>query len=263
MTDILDLINTGTGLETDKVTVHSFSKQQDENHSSPKTNYATNTLDKDNGTVWAADDDAVLSGDYKGDGEYIIYDLGSVESLKMIQFTTTDKSDAFGFQIWTSTTSTSASDFSKVLPVSEDLLLTETGTTDFNQYQLETEARYVKLIGFGRFNSDGNTRKSVWSAVGEIELYGASNLSVNDTSLQNKILLYPNPVKDVLFIQITNQKIKEIQIYSIEGRKIMEKSFFNTKPIEELNVSSLKSGFYIVNINNGQKSFLRKIIISD
>ena len=93
-----------------------------------KFNYAKNTLDKDNDTVWAADDDAIVAGDYKGDGEYIIYDLSSIHTIDFIQFSTTNKSDAFGFQIWVSTTGTDASDFSMVLPTSGDL------TINSNQY---------------------------------------------------------------------------------------------------------------------------------
>ena len=63
--------------------VDSFSKE--EVNGSTKFNYAKNTLDKDNGTVWAADDGAVLAGDYKGDGEYIIYDLGGIRKEEMIR----------------------------------------------------------------------------------------------------------------------------------------------------------------------------------
>ena len=170
LTELYNLINTGTGLDTDKVTVDSFSKE--EVNGSTKFNYAKNTLDKDNGTVWAADDGAVLAGDYKGDGEYIIYDLGDTYDLDLIQFSTTNKSDPFGYQILVSTTGTNSGDFSMILPVSGELLLTATSTTDFNQYEVNSTARYIKLIGYGRFNSDGDTRKSAWNAIGEIEFYG-------------------------------------------------------------------------------------------
>lgn len=107
LTDLYDLINTGEA--SDPVTINSFSKEEVDEIT--KFNYAANTLDKDNSTVWAADDGAILSGDYKGDGEYIIYDLGSDHNLDLVQFSTTNKSDAFGFQVWVSTTGTEVSDF--------------------------------------------------------------------------------------------------------------------------------------------------------
>ena len=259
--DTFNLINTGTGLSTDKVKVHSFSKEEVGNG---KTNYAKNTLDKNNSTVWAADDGSVLSGDYKGDGEYIIYDLGGNENLGLLRFTTTNKSDAFGFQVWVSTSGTTASDFTKILPTSADLLLTATSTTDFNQYVLSTavNARYIKLIGFGRFNSTGDTRKSVWSAVGEIEFYSPKNLSTNNDILKNKISLYPIPVKDMLNIKSFDSTLKAIKIYSIEGKKIIEKKLTNLDSEFSVDVSSLKNGVYMVNLFDGVSFINKKIIIS-
>lgn len=260
LTDIYELINTGTGLDTDEVTIHSFSKE--EVNGTTKLNYAKNTLDKDNNTVWAADDGSVLANDYKGDGEYIIYDLGDSHNLKLIQFTTTNKSDAFGYQFWISTTGTDNSDFTKILPASDDLLLTETGTTDFNQYQLDTEARYVKLIGFGRFNSAGDSRKSVWSAVGEIEFYGASTLSISNSNFADKIVLYPNPVKNVLYIKNLDDSIHQISVYSLSGRKLIEKDITNSVSEISLSLSTLSKGMYLVKLNSKNNSISKIIVVS-
>lgn len=258
LTDIYDLINTGV-LGEDPVTVHSFSKEEVDG--STKFNYAANTLDKDNNSVWAADDGAVLSGDYKGDGEFIIYDLGSIHNLDLIQFSTTNKSDAFGFQVWVSTSGTGPSDFSMVLPSAGDLLLTATGTTDFNQYEVTANARYVKLIGYGRFNSAGNNRVSVWSAIGEIEFYGSISLSVDETDLQNSIVLYPMPVENILHIKNLNNLVNKIQVYSLEGRKIMEKAINSTSI--ELDTSLISNGTYIINFSNGNNiNISKKLVVS-
>ncbi|KAA5824096.1 T9SS type A sorting domain-containing protein [Algibacter amylolyticus] len=262
LTDLYDLINTGTGSVGDKVTVHSFSKEQGPNHPSPKTNYAANTLDKDNGSVWAADDGAVLPDDYKGVGEYIIYDLSTIHSLDLIQFTTTNKSDSFGYQIWVSTTGTEDADFSMILPTSGDLLLTATGTTDFNTYEVDTEAQYIKLIGFGRFNSTGDTRKSQWNAIGEIEFYGSESLSVNDNQMSN-LNIYPNPAKNSISIEHLNATITSLSIYNIQGRKVLEQPLKNSDSKIEINISSLVNGLYLLTIkdeNGAQAS--RKIVVS-
>lgn len=262
LTDSYSLINTGTGLSTDKVTVHSFSK---DNASKSPPELAIHSIDKNLDTEWAAEDGGVISGDYKGDGEYVIYDLGSEEHLNLIQFNTTNKGDAFGVQIWVSTTGTETSDFSKVLPTSGDLLLTATSTTDFNQYQVDVDARYVKLIGFGRFNSDGNSRKSAWTAITEIEFYGPSSLSVNDlTSAKDLgIEIYPNPVKgQKLFIKRTSNDFNSVHVYSLIGQKVLDVQLHNND-IEEINVSSLKSGIYFVKISNGKQKAIKKIIVTE
>lgn len=260
LTDLYDLINIGTGLSSDKVTVHSFSKE--EVNGTDKFNYAKNTLDKDNGTVWAADDGAIVEGDYKGDGEYIIYDFSSIHAIDLIQFSTTNKSDAFGFQIWVSTTGTDDSDFSMVLPTSGDLLLTATNTTDFNQYEVNTvEARYLKLIGYGRFNSDGDTRKSVWSAVGEIEFYGSGIVSVDENELANKTVIYPVPTSDLLHLKNING-VNLISIYSLDGAKIMDKKITGSESEVNLNVSSMPTGSYIIVLKGEQIYQSKRFIIS-
>lgn len=260
ITSLFDLINTGDA--NDPVSIHSFSKE--EVNGSTKFNYAANTLDKDNSSVWAADDGGILNGDYKGDGEYIIYDLGSIKTVNFIQFNTTNKSDPFGFQIWISSTGTESSDFTKLLPVTDDLILTATGTTDFNQYEISggISARYIKVIGFGRFNSTGDTRKSVWSAIGEIEFYGSSNLStVNDNIDIHTI--YPIPAKVELTIKSIDKVVKEISIYSIDGRRILNEKFNETRTTRSLDVSRLKAGNYILKINTNQKITSKMIIIKN
>lgn len=243
ITSFYDLINTGTGQPTDKVTVHSFSKE--EVNGIDKFNYAKNTLDKDLTTEWAADDGPIISGDFKGDGEYIIYDFSSIHDLAFIQFGTTNKSDAFGFQILVSTTGTEEADFTQILPVSGDLFYTATNTTDFNQYEFDAiDARYVKLRGFGRFNSEGDTRTSVWSAVREIEFYGNGVVSVDDESLKTSIVVYPVPAKDLLFLKNLNG-VHQINVYDANGR-VMKEQLLNFQNQITVDVSSLSEGLYFI-----------------
>ena len=213
-------------------------------------------------TDWTAEDGAVLARDYKGDGEYIIYDLGSIYSLDLIQFNTENKSDSYGIQIWVSTTGTQVSDFSMVLPTSGDLLLTATNTTDFNQYEVDTDARYVKLLGYGRFNSTGDTRTSAWNAITEIEFYGSSStLSVDEVDLQSSIVLYPIPAKNILHIKNLNNLINSMRVYSLVGRKIIEKEIRSSSL--ELDTSLISNGTYIINFNNGSNiNYSRRLIIS-
>ena len=261
LTDLYDLINTGTGQPSDKVTVHSFSKE--EVNGVDKFNYATNTLDKDNETVWAADDGAIVAGDYRGDGEYIIYDLGCIATINLIQFTTTNKSDPFGFQVWVSTTGTDVSDFSMVLPTSGDLILTAINTTDFNQYEVNiAEVRYVKLMGYGRYNSAGDSRTSVWSAVGEIEFYGSTTVSIDENEFTNETLIYPIPTKDILYLK--NMKgVNLITIFGMDGRKIMDQQITGLASEVDLNVSSLSSGSYIIMLKGEQLYQSKLFTISD
>ncbi len=255
-TDAYDLINTGGA--DDPVTVHSFSKQEVDDID--KFNYAANTLDKDNTTVWAADDGVIIAGDNKGDGEYIIYDLGFVYDLDLIQFTTTNKSDPFGYQILVSTTGTEEGDFSMILPSSGELLLTITETTDFNQYEVDASAKYIKLLGFGRFNAAGDTRTSPWSAIGEIEFFGQLNavLTTDDFSL-NDALVYPIPVNEVLTLNMSHT-FNKIEVYGLGGKLLLSNSFEDTLEYKA-NTSSLSDGVYVLRILKDNASIIKKIVV--
>ncbi|EAQ41795.1 chondroitinase-B domain-containing protein [Polaribacter sp. MED152] len=246
LTDLYTLINAGTNGAP--VTIHSYSKQQD---TGGKTNFATNALDKNFSTQWTADDGDILSGDYKGDGEFVIFDLSDEYQLDLIQIATDDKSDPYGLQIWVSTSGIDASDFTKLLPTSNDLLITTTtGTrTDFDTYQVSENARYVKLIGFGRYNTDGNSRKSVWTNITEVEFYGESTSLSADSFQENSISMYPNPAKTLVTIK-AKVDIKTIQVFSLDGKEILSKNVNDSKNEIILNTSKISNGIYLVRFTN-------------
>jgi poly(beta-D-mannuronate) lyase len=261
LTDIYNLINDVPG--GGPVSIHSFSKEQVDGTS--KFNYAANTLDKDTGTQWTADDGDILVDDYKGDGEYIIFDLGEAYNLDLIRIATDDKSDPYGLQIWISTTGTNPADFTMLLPTSGDLLITTTTGTrdDYDQYEITANARYVKLMSFGRFNTAGDSRKSVWTNITEIEFFGtASALSINDISKED-IKLFPNPVRNgMLYLSKTNNNLDKLTIYNISGKAILTKNLNARLSKETIDVSSISEGFYFVEIVKGSSKHISKIIIS-
>jgi poly(beta-D-mannuronate) lyase len=262
LTDLYDLINDVPG--GGPVAVHSFSQQQVE-PANNRFNYATNTLDKVSDSHWTAQDDAIVAGDYKGDGEYVIFDLGNEYDLDLIQIATDDKNDPYGLQVWLSTTGTDPSDFSILLPASsDDLLITTTTGTDegFDQYEITANARYVKLMGFGRFNTAGTARQSAWNNITEIEFFGNQVLSVSDLDLQISISLYPIPAKDKLYIKDINNLIDVIQVYSLDCRKVIEKSVNSTSDELSIDTSALVNGAYIVNLSNKNQSISKMIVIS-
>ncbi|NRD19724.1 T9SS type A sorting domain-containing protein [Winogradskyella eckloniae] len=261
LTDLYDLINDVAG--GGPVSIHAFSS---DNASDSPPEIAINTLDKVNtsSSIWAAQDGSVISGDYKGDGEYIIYDLGSEYNLDLIQFSTTNKSDAFGYQIWVSTNGTNDADFTKILPETEDLLLTATNTMDFNQYQLSTPARYVKMIGFGRFNSAGDTRTSAWSTIAEIEFFGSEALSINESDFDKNLQVYPIPAAHTLNINVLNDiQIETVKIIGLDGKLILNLNSEFDKPEFSIDISKLSKGTYILNLSNATGLNLSKFIVKD
>lgn len=89
------------------------------------------------------------------------------------------------------------------------------------------------------------------------------NLKINDEVMavnevrKANIQLYPNPVKDVLKLNLPNgEKAVSIEVYNTVGQKVAE--FKNT---DQVNLSQLKSGNYIINLKNNEgKNYSSKII---
>jgi len=67
-------------------------------------------------------------------------------------------------------------------------------------------------------------------------------------------MVYPNPVSNLLFIK--NSAGSKLKIYDAHGRKVMVKEMYNH--IENINVSALPEGLYIVRIGNQQIKLVKK-----
>ncbi|KMQ66495.1 secretion protein [Chryseobacterium angstadtii] len=94
------------------------------------------------------------------------------------------------------------------------------------------------------------------------QAYEITTLSVSETtSKQEGILLYPNPVRDYLYIDFTSTPYKgsEYQLFDAQGKLIKKDEISQSR--SELNFSSLPSAVYIIRINqNGENLKTFKII---
>ena len=75
-----------------------------------------------------------------------------------------------------------------------------------------------------------------------------SKAEISEKVKENKIVLFPNPVKDVLHIKATENKDYYYQIYNASGQLVKSGKFENT----QTSVSSLVQGVYLVRINNSE-----------
>lgn len=88
-----------------------------------------------------------------------------------------------------------------------------------------------------------NTYHTEFVNVLDVKSFESENISV-----------YPNPVKDQLIIN-SGQTILDVKIYSILGSEV-----FSGKGINNINVSNLKSGVYLVSITTENGQYTKKII---
>ena len=70
--------------------------------------------------------------------------------------------------------------------------------------------------------------------------------------------IYPNPVNgNFVTILSSIQGLKQIEVYSVTGRKIMDTTINNST----LDVSSFNSGFYMLKVTINGQSKVSKLVI--
>jgi len=85
-------------------------------------------------------------------------------------------------------------------------------------------------------------------------LYNYNTLSSSYFSQNNlEVSLYPNPVRDILNIEIEND-IQSIEIYNIQGQRVLSSNQ------NQINVSDLASGMYLVRIQDIDNNIVTKKI---
>lgn len=116
------------------------------------------------------------------------------------------------------------------------------------------------LIMVGQFGDRIYTLNEYGWFRGFIHNYGTFNniQSVDDIAIdnfENDFTIYPNPISDVLNINIQNQYIEEIILYDISGKKL---SVYNKNFID---LKEFKTGLYIIKIYTKTKKVLTSKVI--
>lgn len=85
----------------------------------------------------------------------------------------------------------------------------------------------------------------------------ASQLSVDNYEF-NHLVLYPNPVTNILSITSTiNIELEKIEVYNLLGKRLLEKN----NNLKEIDLSSYAEGIYLIKLTNMEgKIYIRKII---
>ena len=90
-----------------------------------------------------------------------------------------------------------------------------------------------------------------------------SQINPENTSLDNNqiiegLTIYPNPVSNgKLYISTRLNQTKEINIYDVLGKKIISETLIG----QELNISKLPPGVYIIKIRENKFSATRKLVV--
>jgi hypothetical protein len=80
---------------------------------------------------------------------------------------------------------------------------------------------------------------------------------------EDKFVLYPNPVFDLLNIElqgIEKNELISVEILNIAGNEMRSYNFSGVKT--QLNLVDLPSGIYFVKVKTSENMYLRKIIMN-
>ena len=84
-----------------------------------------------------------------------------------------------------------------------------------------------------------------------------SSIGNIDVKNGDNIVLYPNPVKDILKVN-SEEVIQSIVVYNMMGQKVYETAVHNMQA--EINVSVLDAGYYVLKMTKGDGSTVARKI---
>lgn len=85
-------------------------------------------------------------------------------------------------------------------------------------------------------------------------------LGITESTLKNTVLVFPNPVDDIVQIHSSTQKIKNIEIFDLTGHLVFQAPFF-TDYVLEINTSKFANGVYTLTLTLENNSNISKKII--
>jgi hypothetical protein len=146
-----------------------------------------------------------------------------------------------------------------------------------NHFVIEKSTDGIRFVPIGRVESKGNsstltdytftdiafTMASAFYRLKQVDKDGRSTESgtrkVNQNSSQNKASLYPNPVTNNFFTVETGASIilpVAYKIVTVTGQQVQEGLL--KKPNEQVNISAISQGHYILELSDGSIIRFRK-----
>ena len=77
--------------------------------------------------------------------------------------------------------------------------------------------------------------------------------------MNSKTEIYPNPLGEDETLQITDELVTHIAVFSINGTKVLEKQ--KAESTLEISHDELSSGMYIIRLNSAYSSRSEKLIV--
>lgn len=141
----------------------------------------------------------------------------------------------------------------QVILCNENGVILQTFDTKHSAFLKKNSLGVYKLIVYDF--TGGSINFDVYSLTGTLS-------TIQQQSLKNKLIGYPNPVKDIVNISNplnTKDGSSILKVFSVTGEKVLEKTVSNNnEDFIKLDVSNLPTGIYIYKINEYSNKFIKE-----
>lgn len=93
--------------------------------------------------------------------------------------------------------------------------------------------------------------------IGSTWEYVTGSVLSNQKNSISGLKVYPNPAKNNLFISSDSNQIKQVEIYNVLGKVVLNTKVTNAS----INISAIAAGVYVVKITEAGKTATRKLVI--
>jgi hypothetical protein len=86
------------------------------------------------------------------------------------------------------------------------------------------------------------------------------NAILSNQDLQNlsTLQVYPNPVTDLVNVQLSDQHITGLKLYNVLGQLVLEQELDRSTTV--LNLANLQAGVYLLKIQGETNSFTNRLV---
>jgi len=129
-----------------------------------------------------------------------------------------------------------------------------TGTIDtiemincFTTYFYEVNAKGLGLVEQSYVNWASSYRKKLLGYIKGTDTVGIISSLPPGKMIQSGVIIYPNPVKDELSIQV-DKSVYLINIYTLTGDLVYTKPIYNSEAVISILINDIKKGLYLLEL---------------
>ncbi len=126
----------------------------------------------------------------------------------------------------------------------------ETLSWDFSSLGASSFDRLVFMFDIDTVGDGSNTSTFYFDDVNQ-----QTTLSTDNIIKLNSIVLFPNPVKELLHINSNSSEITKVEIFTLLGQKVLERGNTDT-----VNLRSLSKGVYLIKVHSNNAFVTKKLI---